>query len=191
MADAVRSLVSSTRWKLKMLLRARRYYNLEDMLLQYKQQVLSYIEYRTPAIYHATATVLGKLDRLQDVFLNEFGISREDALMEFNLAPLPMRRDIAILGLLHRSAIGEGPPQFRAIFTRKAGSLRLVDLLEGRTVSLLMKRSIWGQVHVYNGLGNALTCTDVKGFQGMLQGRAKAVVSKRLSSEWVRLYSRR
>ena len=97
MADAVRSLVSSTRWKLKMLLRARRYYNLDDMLLQYKQQVLSYIEYWTPAIYDATATVLGKLDRLQDVFLNEFGISREDALMVFNLAPLPIRRDIAIL----------------------------------------------------------------------------------------------
>ena len=112
------------------------------MLVQYKQQVLSYIEYRTPAIYHATASVLGRLDRLQDSFLRVLGISKEDALLYFNLAPLSMRRDIAVLGLLHRSAIGHGPPQFHEFFKRRSGSLRLVDTMEGCDASLMMKRSI-------------------------------------------------
>ena len=148
MADAVRSLVGKTRWKIKMLLRGKRFYCLDDLLIQYKQQILSYVEYRTPAIYHATQAVLAQLDCVQDSFLRELGLSSEDALLHFNLAPLSMRRDIALLGVLHRAAIGSGPPQFREFFKRRLGSLRLVDPLEGHSVSLLMRRSIWGLVPI-------------------------------------------
>ena len=83
-----------------------------DLVQQYKQQMLSLIEYRTGAIYHATTSVLQHLDRLQEKFLCDLGITREAALMDFSLAPLSLRRDIALLGLLNRSAIGGGPPQF-------------------------------------------------------------------------------
>ena len=69
--------------------------------MQYKQQVLSYIEYRSAAIYHATSTNLNRLDKLQDKFLRDLGITRGAALVDFSLAPLSMRRDIALLGLLH------------------------------------------------------------------------------------------
>ena len=191
MADAVRSLVGKVRWKLKMLLRARRYYSVEDLLIQYKQQILSYVEYRTPAIYHATKTVLSQLDRTQDSFLRDLGVSKEDALLHFNLAPLSMRRDIALLGMIHRSAIGIGPPQFHAYFKRRPGSYRLADTTESCAESPLMKRSIWGLVRVYNKLGNALTCCEVKGFQWMLQERAKAVVTKKLDKGWDTLFSPR
>ena len=191
MADAVRSLVGKARWKLKMLLRGKRFYSLADLMVQYKQQILSYLEYRTPAVYHATTTVLTQLDRFQDSFLRDIGVSREDALLHFNLAPLSMRRDIALLGLLHRSAIGGGPPHFREFFRRRPGSLRLVNPLEDREVSPLMRRSIWGLAGVYNKLGNALACNEVKGFQFVLQERAKAVVSKRLCVHWSSLYSPR
>ena len=108
MDTAVRTLAGKVRWKMQMLLRFRRFFNTVDLVVQYKQQVLTYIEYRNAAIYHATATVLRQLDKLQDKFLNELGISREAALMDFSLAPLTMRRDIAMLGILHRAAIGEG-----------------------------------------------------------------------------------
>ena len=128
-------------------------------VLQYKQQVLSFIEYRTGAIYHATTTVLNQLDRTQDNFFRELGIDSTAALMDFNLAPLSMRRDIALLGILHRAALGEGPPQFREYFRREEGSLRLVDLLENKTLSPLMRRSILGLVRVYNSLGGTLQCT--------------------------------
>jgi hypothetical protein len=191
MADAVRSLVGKTRWKLKMLLRAKRFYNLEDLMIQYKQQILSFVEYRTPAVYHATSTVLAQIDRLQGSFLREVGVSCEDALLHFNLAPLSMRRDIALLGLLHRSAIGEGPPQFHELFKRRPGSLRLVDSLQSGNTSLLLRRSIWGLVGVYNKLGNALSCKDVKGFQFLLQERVKRVVTGDLLADWAKLYSPR
>ena len=185
MADAVSSLVGKAKWKLKMLLRAKRFYTLEDLLVQYKQQILSLVEYRTSAVYHATSTVLARLDRLQVTFLRELGVSNEDALLHFNLAPLSMRRDIAMLGLLHRAAIGSGPPQFRELLKRCEGSLRLVDLLEGKDVSLLMQRSIWGLIRTYNKLEGALQCSDVKGFQHMLQELTKWVVSKQLQpGEW-------
>ena len=192
MTDAVRSLVGKVRWKLKMLLRAKRFYSLEDLMIQYKQQILSYLEYRTPAIYHATSTVLGRVDRLQGSFLRELGVSSEDALLHFNLAPLSTRRDVALLGLLHRAAIGGGPPQLRALFKRRVGSLRLFDPLEGCEVSLLMGRSIWSLVRVYNKLGSALACCEVKGFQSLLQDRLKSIASKKLNPDsWGKTYSPR
>ena len=141
MEGAVRSLAGKVKWKLQMLLRSRRSFCTQDLVLQYKQQLLSFIEYRTGAIYHATTTVLNQLDRTQDNFFRELGIDSTAALMDFNLAPLSMRRDIALLGILHRAALGEGPPQFREYFRRKEGSLRLVDPLENKTLSPLMRRS--------------------------------------------------
>ena len=191
MGSAVSSLSGKAKWKLRMLLRAQRSFSTEDLVLQYKQQVLSYIEYRSAAIYHATSTVLNQVDKLQDNFLRDLGITREAALMDFNLAPLCMRRDIALLGLLHRSAIGEGPTQFRELFKRRTGSLKLVDPLDGQSASLLMRRSIWGLVKVYNGLGGALQCNEVKDFQGLLQERAKRIVAKNLLADWATLYSPR
>lgn len=55
-----------------------------------------------------------------------------------------------------------------------------MDLMEGQTLSLLMRRSIWGLIPLYNKLGNALACNDVHGFQFVSQKRAKRVVSKSL-----------
>jgi hypothetical protein len=191
MQSAIGSLVGKVKWEIVMLLRSRRSFSTPDLVLQYKQQVLSYIEYRSAAIFHATKTALNRLDRLQDSFLQELGITREAALMDFNLAPLSMRRDIALLGLLHRAAIGEAPAQFKELFKRRPNSYRLVDPLESQNASPLMKRSIWGLVRVYNALGNALTCCEVKGFQWMLQERAKAVVSKKLDEGWDTLFSPR
>ena len=80
--------------------------------------------------------------------------------MDFNLAPLAMRRDIALLGLLHWAANGEGPKQFREFFKRSAGGWKLVDPLDGQSPSLLMQRSVWGIVQVYNKLGGALQCKE-------------------------------
>jgi len=137
MQSAIGSLVGKVKWKIVMLLRSRRSFSTPDLVLQYKQQVLSYIEYRSAAIFHATKTALNRLDRLQDSFLQELGITREAALMDFNLAPLSMRRDIALLGLLHRTAIGEGPAQFKELFKRRPNSYRLEDPLESQNASPL------------------------------------------------------
>ena len=119
-------------------------------------------------------------------------LPREEALIHFNLAPFTMRRDIALLCSLHRSAIQRGPPQFRELFKRMPGSLRLVDPLKERKASPMLQRSIWGLARVYNTLGGTLQCSDVKGFQILLQvsrddeetlfGMAHAVLAEMSSS---------
>jgi hypothetical protein len=65
MDSAVRDLAGKVKWKLRMLLRSRRSFSTEDLIVQYKQQVLSFIEYRTGAIsrYWNCASAAGRTAR--------------------------------------------------------------------------------------------------------------------------------
>ena len=109
MACAVSEIVSAAGWKLRTLLRTRRFYTDVDMILFYKAHLLSYLEYRTPAIYHATRALLSPLDAVQTRFLMDIGVNELTSLVSFRLAPLSTRRDIAMLGVLHRTMLGKGP----------------------------------------------------------------------------------
>lgn len=102
MKDAVKELVNDAAWKIASVIRTTRFFTDGELVNLYKSQLLSYIEYRTAAIYHACDTVLAPLDAFQQKFLRELCISEEDALLHFNLQPLSSRRDIAMLGLIHR-----------------------------------------------------------------------------------------
>ena len=95
MVEAVGKLVTEAGWKLRTLLRTRRFYTDADLVILYKAHLLSFLEYRTPAIYHATRDVLARLDAVQSRFLTNAGVSKVDALVHFHLAPLSVRRDIA------------------------------------------------------------------------------------------------
>ena len=90
-------------------MRARRYYKLPALFRLYKAHVLPYAERTTPATFHAHSNVLKMLDRAQESFLDEISVSAKTALLDFNLAPLVARRDIAMLCLLHRTQIGTAP----------------------------------------------------------------------------------
>jgi hypothetical protein len=68
MVDAVGELVADASWKLRTLQRTRRYYTDAELILLYKSQLLSFIEYRTSAIYHATRDVLERVDDIQTRF---------------------------------------------------------------------------------------------------------------------------
>ena len=118
MSAAVEGLVKECRWKLHRLLRTQQFYNSQQLIQLYKAQILSYVEYRTAAIYHACSSSLDALDAVQDTMLMAAAVSKLDALLHFNLAPLRWRRDIAMLGLIHRSVLGVGPPHFRKFFMR-------------------------------------------------------------------------
>ena len=61
-------------------------------------------------------TELDLLDRVQKRFLREVGLTEEEALCDYHLAPLKCRRDIAVLGLIHRTVLGLGPAHFRNWF---------------------------------------------------------------------------
>ena len=106
MHEAVHTLSVEAGWRLRSLLRSHRYFDQAKMVLLYKSLVLSYIESATPAVYHAADSVLAKIDRIQDRLLSRLKLSQTEALFRYCLAPLRTRRDIAMLGLLHRIALG-------------------------------------------------------------------------------------
>ena len=104
--------------------------------------------------------ILHRLDSLQQKILSETGISEERALGEFNLAPLSVRRDIAMLGLIHRTVLGSGPAQFKVLFekdvrsrdhvTRLQKSRHSKQLVEHRGGLEILQRSALGLTSVYN-----------------------------------------
>ena len=116
MRDAVYEIVSEAFWKVASIFRSARFFTDREFVNLYKSQLLSYLAYRTPTIYNACDTVLAPVDKFQDRCLKELGISAEDALFHFNLAPLQCRRDMAMMGVLHRTALGKGPVRFQQFF---------------------------------------------------------------------------
>ena len=79
-----------------------------QLVLLYKSHVLGFVEYRTAAVYHASPSVLAPLNKLQDWFLRDLGVTAEEALEHFGLAPLTCRRDMAMLGVVFRALLGKG-----------------------------------------------------------------------------------
>ena len=119
MHAAARHVAIEAGWRLKSLLRTRRYFTTPDLVRLYKAQILSFVESSTPALYHASATTLFRIDRIQDRFLRELGLTELQALKDFRLAPLSSRRDMGMLGLLHKVTLGKAPPQLSTLFPRR------------------------------------------------------------------------
>ena len=67
-------------------------------------------------MYHAARTVMARIDAIQKRSLPECSLTEEDALVCFNLAPLETRRDVAMLGLIHRTVLGYGLRHFASMF---------------------------------------------------------------------------
>jgi len=170
MACAVSEIVSAAGWKLRTILRTRRFYTDADLIVFYKAHLLSYLEYRTPAIYHATRVVLTRLDAVQTRFLRDVGVDEVAAIINFRLAPLAARRDMAMLGVIHRTMLGKGPAQFSDFF--QPDPQHPDKLIDPRKVSKspLIKRSALGLVAVYNMLPHSVvSATSVSAFQTGLQ----------------------
>lgn len=91
-------------------------YNKRGLVCQYKAHVLSIVEGSIGAIYHASTSLLRKVEGVQASFLHAIGLSASEAFLVYNLAPLQLRRDIAILGVLFEVANGLAHPEFAALF---------------------------------------------------------------------------
>jgi hypothetical protein len=160
-----------------------------ELVVLYKTQLLSYLEYRTPALYHATRDILERLDNVQSRFLRDAGIDDVTALMEFNLAPLATRRDIAMLGVIHRTIIGRGPAHFKQHF--RVEHDRRVHDPRVNCQSQLLSRSALGLVAVYNLLASGIRSADsVKEFQTRLQTELKLRAEAGVTN-WQQTYSPR
>ena len=119
---AIDDLVSKCRWKLRTLLRSQRHFEPRALVNLYKSRMLGFIEYRTAAIYHACDSLLLPLDAIQRRFLEHIGATEMEALFDFNLAPLASRRDIAMLGLIHRAVLNKGCQHFKEFFRLQGGT---------------------------------------------------------------------
>ena len=180
--------MGEARWKLKTLLRSSAYHTDADLVALYKARLLSFLEYRTAAVYHATSTTLGPLDKVQEKLLNVVGCTSLDALFFWNLAPLNTRRDVAMLGLVHRAVLGLGPKHFQRFFrqqgvrevahwTRGATRRHHLQLEEGSYANCpeLLRRSALGLVKVYNLLPQHVVSADsVRSFQRKVQDLMKS-----------------
>lgn len=82
------------------------------------------MENRTTGIHFASSSVLAEVDQVQARFVRQLDLSDESAFMEFNLAPLTVNRDIAILGVIHRAAVRAGPAQLWKFFRVDLALLR-------------------------------------------------------------------
>ncbi len=169
MRSAAVEISKEAGWKVKSLLRCRRFYTQRELVKLYKAQVLSYIESKTAAIHHAAPSVLDAIDRVQRRFLREIGLTEIDALLRYKLAPLSARRDIEMLGLLHRASHGKAPGPLADLLlagtrqerdpltamTRAESARHQRQLTEyvsrgGRTDT--MRRSCFGLVTIWNML---------------------------------------
>ena len=129
------------------------------------------------------------------------GIDAVTALSIFNLAPLSLRRDNAMLGLIRRTILGEGPPHFQRWFyredvvNRRSGrhgghGLRVHAYRNGTHLDIV-KRSALRLCSIYNLLPEEIVkARSVKCFQRLLQGLAKDC-ARRGVPEWQHLLSNR
>ena len=200
MRAAAQEIAREAGWKVRSLLRCRRFYTTPELVKLYKSQVLSYIESRTAAIHHAAPSVLDAVDRVQRRFLREIGLTELEALEKFRLAPLPARRDMAMLGLIHRVCHGLAPAPLADLFTArqwsrpssaittKSSRLRhgrqLTDFvgMGGHTETL--RRSCFGLVTIWNLLppivvDSKTTKQCQRSLQKSLLNRAKAFPDSR------------
>ena len=184
MQEAIQAILKKARPKLQALMRTRAYYNYVDMFLQYKTHVLGLLESNIGGIYHATNTALAPLDRLQTTFVHNFNMNVKEAFVNMNLAPLCLRRDIAMLGFLHKCNLPHAHPDVLQLFPRMrttGGGIHTKQLWDIMTLDRecqfqpeLRRRSLFRLVHVYNALPQRVVdCGTVHDFQHDLTEMAR------------------
>ena len=131
------------------------------------------------------------IDSVQRSFLKSIGVTEKYAFLEMNLAPLQLRRDLSMLGALHKCAWGTAHKDMLKLFPlhkypmhpdgpfwkSNVHDRQLHDFCNWKSVrpwQLWMKRSAYGLVGVYNDLPQSVVNMEkVSLFQKTLQNTAK------------------
>ena len=130
MSHAADKILSQVRPKVAAILRTKMHYSKGDLISQCKTHIWGIVEQHTEAIFHASDHVLEKIDRVQSHFLRDLDMTEKAAFLEFNFAPPKLRRNIGILGLLHKRILGRAHPIFDHLFpfhAHRYGELRPVE----------------------------------------------------------------
>ena len=203
MERGVSILAREAGWRLQSVLRPQRFFTEKQIVNLYKSQVLSYIESSVPGYYHAASTTLHTLDRIQDRLCRALSLSPEVVLERYRLAPLKSRRDMALMGLLHRVVLSDVSRQLAELFPfATSGPLEFVrtrlqirrhnkQLIAPPFGTETLRRSLFGLVRIYNLLPQSVVdLKSVKEFQSTLQGALRNAASLGIPN-WDSLFSPR
>ncbi len=187
MDSAVQAIVNKARPKVVALMKTRPYYTDAQMIIQFKTHILGILESNIGGIYHATATVLQAIDRLFGTFVNNLSLSHEEAFLLFNLAPLKLRRDIAMLAFLHKLFLPDAHAHIQELFPR-VGEQRMFwdrcSFERHNTYPELHKRSLFHLTRVYNALPQTIRDHNtILDFQQHLTHIARVKCSK-FDEDW-------
>ena len=180
MQEAIESLISRMKSKLRALLKSRGIFIQCDLIMQYKIHIWSLQEYHVAAMFHAPRGLLAKLDAVQSSFLRQIGMTEEVALLSHTFAPPCVRRQIGILGCMHKSNLGLCHDKMRMLFAEGEPSPHH----HGRQIANydaccthrrgLFERSVFSFIRRYNVLPEHIVAHDsVETFQSALMQLVK------------------
>ena len=156
------------------------------------------MEQNNGAIFHASRYLSEKLDSCQRNFLKKLDMNEEAAFLDFNFAPPSLRRDIGILGMLHKRVLGLAHPIFDRLLpfhceshgTSTGSHTKQLygHILQADFQLHLHNRSIFGMVHIYNRLPQEIIDSEtVALFQSKLTKLARSSCKEELA--WQAMFS--
>ena len=202
MHTCIDQLLSKIRPKGTAILRTRAYYSVPELIKQYKTHVWGLVEIFSGAYFHAADTMLNKIGQVQTSFLNKLEVSLEQAFLEFNFAPAELRRNIGILGMIHKRVLGQCHPSYQQLlpwyserFDTPRGFGHSKQLyghwVEATSHPALFSRSIFSMVDIYNNLPQwVVDAQNVTHFQKMLTAEAREQC-RQGNASWVSSFSKR
>ena len=145
--------------------------------------------------------MLEKIDDAHHRFLRDLQVTSSDAFINHAFAPPSLRRNIGILGLLHKRVLGKCHPSFDRLlpwwnskFSNPRGRGHNKQLY-GHWVEIshhqaIFHRSIFGMVDVYNDLPQGVVdSSSVSAFQSSLTHVVRTRCQLR-GADWASLFSR-
>ena len=198
MLNAVDAMLTKIRPRIKALLRTRSHYSAASLIDQFKSHVWGLMEAHSGGIFHAATSILAQFDNSQRHFVEEVGETEASVFLKFNFAPPSLRRNIAMLGMIHKKVLGLCHPSFDALlppkdFVEEGRHSKQIYAHWNEVTAYrnLFNRSIFGMVDIYNNLPQSFVdAQTVSAFQSKLTGIAK-LRCERLDPEWSSSFCRR
>ena len=142
-------------------------------MIKFKIQTWSLMEYHGGAILHAASSLLQQFDDVQNRLFSALQSDASTAFLEYNFAPPTLRRDIGLLGLIHKRVLGLAHPLFEELLpwsphpAHVGPDRQLNDFAsECKFRRMLLQRSLFGLVGIYNLLPQyVVNCETVSLFQ--------------------------
>ena len=102
----IEKILSQARPKIRAILRTKPHYNVAELITQFKTHIWGIMETHNGGIFHASNHLVDRFDASQRHFLENLGVDERYAFLEHNFAPPSLRRNIGVLGLLHKRVLG-------------------------------------------------------------------------------------